>query len=242
MKELSVKTGEIYESLEDSPVERLPYLVLKCLQAAKKTNGDSYSSGTLHNFFNGLHNILANRENDPVNIKLDPRFKKVNDMLSLKATLSAAEGKGPGCMAKRPVTPEHLGIAIDAGTIGRDSPKPLAVIGWGCRTGAECHMIVNEDLLFGPINVDNGVYDWIELSERVTKTRKGNPGDERELAPKIFPDNEYSQTCYVRTVMEYMKRKTPAQQHQKAPYFLNVHQKACKSPQEYQYWYCWHWS
>jgi hypothetical protein len=81
------------------------------------------------------------------------------------------------------------------------------------------------------------VPEWIELSERVTKTRTGNPGDERELIPRIFPDDEFPGTCYARTVLEYQRRKNPAQRAPDAPFFLNVNPAAVKIPLQYQYWY-----
>ena len=141
---------------------------------------------------------------------MDPRFKKVQEMLKVRCGVSAGEGRGAGCDAKRPVTPAHLAAALQAGTVGRGAPKPLAaavhlsmVVGMGCRTGAECHMIQNGDLTFGPLSEKTGVPQWIELAERITKTRSGNTGDERELIPRIFPDDKFPETCWVRTVVAY---------------------------------------
>ena len=177
MNNLSEKSGEVFPPLQETPVDQLPYLLLRFLQSMKKANGEVYASASLNTLFNGLCNILAKRPVDPVNVKPDPRFKKVLEMLKVKTSLSASEGRGAGCDAKRPVTSEHLRMAIEAETIGRNSPKALvtatylaAVLGWGCRAGAECHMIENGDLIFGPLSKKTGVPEWIELSERITKT------------------------------------------------------------------------
>ena len=244
MSSLSERSGEVFEPLKEASLGRLPYLLMKFLQSAKKPDGTVYASGTINTNFNGICNLLSSRENEPVNVKSDARFKRVLEMLKVQTTLSATAGRGSGCEAKRPVSKEHLGLALNAGTIGRKAPKPLvtsvylgSVLGWGCRAGAEVHMIQNQDLVYGPINQKTGVNDWIELSERVTKTRTGNPGDERELVPRIFPDDEFPETCYVRTVLEYQRRKTPAQRASEAPFFLNVHPAATKKPQQYQFWY-----
>ena len=40
--------GESYPSLKEAPVERLPYLVEKFIQAARKSNMEVYASGTFH--------------------------------------------------------------------------------------------------------------------------------------------------------------------------------------------------
>ena len=244
MSRLSDRGGEDFVPLKEAAIERLPHLLQKFLQTAKKPDGKVYASGTLNTLFNGICNFLCARENEPVNIKSDVRFKAVLKMLKVQTSKSAMEGRGSGCDAKRAVTNEHLSSALGAGTIGRDAPKPLvtsvylaSVLGWGCRAGAECHMIQNQDLIFGPVNEKSGVNDWIELSERVTKTRKGNPGDERELVPKIFPDDEFPDTCHVRTVLEYQRRKTPAQKAPDSPFFLNTNLAATKNPGQFQFWY-----
>ena len=244
MSDLSKRSREVFEPLREASVERLPYLLMKFLQSARRADGSLYASGTINTNFNGICNILATRETQPVNVKGDPIFKRVLEMLKLRSGLSAADGRGAGCEAKRPVTSEHLQLAIAAGTIGRKSPKSLvtavylgAVLGWGCRAGAECHMIQNQDLLFGPDDRKNGVPEWIELSGRITKTRKGNPGDERELIPRIFPDDEFPDTCYVRTVLQYQSMKSSAQKGPQVPFFLNVFPAASKNPQKHQLWY-----
>ena len=244
MSRLSDRGGEDFEPLKEAAIERLPHLLQKFLQTAKKPDGKVYASGTLNTLFNGICNVLCAREKEPVNIKSDVRFKAVLKMLKVQTSKSAMEGRGSGCDAKRAVTNEHLRSALAAGTIGRDAPKPLvtsvylaSVLGWGCRAGAECHMIQNQDLIFGPVNKKSGVNDWIELSERVTKTRKGNPGDERELVPKIFTDDEFPETCHVRTVLEYQRRKTAAQKAPDSPFFLNTNLAATKNPGQFQCWY-----
>ena len=244
MSELSERTGERYESLQEASAERLPYLLQKFLQSATKVGGQVYSSGSLNTLVNGISNYLKSREVDPVDVKYDFRFKKVHEMLRVRTRVSASEGRGTGCNAKRAVTQAHLAAALEIGSIGRNGPKSLTaaaylamVIGMGCRTGAECYMIRNGDLTIGPLSERTGVPQYIELAERITKTRKGNQGDERELTPRIFPDDEYPETCYVRTVMEFQKRKTPAQLKPDSPFFLTLNQGAVQDPGRYQYWY-----
>ena len=58
--------GESYPSLKEAPVERLPYLVEKFIQAARKSNMEVYASGTFHFIWNRVANILSSRETDPV--------------------------------------------------------------------------------------------------------------------------------------------------------------------------------
>ena len=243
MLELSERIGEQFESLEEASVERLPYLLQKFLQSATKSTGEVYSSGSLNTMINGISKFLKSREGEQVDIKADFRFEKVQEMLRVQSRVSASEGRGAGCDAKRPVKPEHLAAALEFGSVGRDAPRPLitaaylaTVLGMGCRTGAECYMIQNGDLTYGPLSI-HGVPQWIELAERITKTRKGNPGDERELIPRLFPDDEYPETCYVRTVLAYQQKKTRAQLKPDSPFFLTINQRAAKDPDRFHYWY-----
>ena len=47
--------GESYPSLKEAPVERLPYLVEKFIQAARKSNMEVYASGTFHSIQDRKH-------------------------------------------------------------------------------------------------------------------------------------------------------------------------------------------
>ena len=155
------ETGEPYVGLEVAGADILPRLLSKFLQIATQRNGKVYAAGGRTSMFNNIAAFLAKRKNDPVNVKIDPRFSTTRDMLKIKGAESQTAGRGVGCEAKRPLQPKHLILALQKGTIGRKNPKALltsvylsAVLGWGCRTGAECHMIENGDLIFGPERPD----------------------------------------------------------------------------------------
>ena len=74
--------GESYPSLKEAPVERLPYLVEKFIQAARKSNMEVYASGTFHFIWNRVANILSSRETDPVNVKTDVNFRRAREILA----------------------------------------------------------------------------------------------------------------------------------------------------------------
>ena len=148
--------GESYPSLKEAPVERLPYLVEKFIQAARKSNMEVYASGTFHFIWNGVANILSSRETDPVNVKTDVNFRRAREILAKKANESAQAGRPPGEDSKNPVKLEHLQLALSAGTIGRGNPKALVcfthiacTVGFGLRPGTECHAITNGSSTIG---------------------------------------------------------------------------------------------
>merc|ERR1712012_992260 len=74
--------GESYPSIKEAPVERLPYLVEKFIQAARKSNMEVYASGTFHFIWNRVANILSSRETDPVNVKTDVNFRRAREILA----------------------------------------------------------------------------------------------------------------------------------------------------------------
>ena len=74
--------GESYPRFKEPPVERLPFLVEKFIQAARKSNMEVYASGTFHFIWNRVANILSSRETDPVNVKTDVNFRRAREILA----------------------------------------------------------------------------------------------------------------------------------------------------------------
>ena len=75
--------GESYPSLKEAPVERLPYLVEKFIQTARKSNMEVMeASSTFHFIWNWVANILSSRETDPVNVKTDVNLRRAREILA----------------------------------------------------------------------------------------------------------------------------------------------------------------
>ena len=81
------------------------------------------------------------------------------------------------------------------------------------------------------------VLQWIELSETVTKTRRGNTHNIRELDPKVFPDHENPNTCPVRTLIEFSRWKNPQQSQSGKPRLWGIKQSAEQCPEKEQFWF-----
>ena len=243
MTEFAQKYHKLFLNLDDASIDDLPSLLEKFFQIAKKVNGDIYSSNSIVCFHSSIANHLSHRKVNPIDIKKDVRFTTVNDMVRTSAAASAEAGRGTGVDAKRCIKPIHLRMALEKGTIGRDNPHALSTavylgltLGMGCRSVKEIHGIKNDDIIAGPRD-KNGLPQWFELAERITKTRTGKVGDSRILEPKVFPDHENPNFCYIRSFMVYMGRKTRAQSNPKAPFMLNAKQSAVKNPEKEQFWY-----
>ena len=81
--------------------------------------------------------------------------------------------------------------------------------GFGCRAKKEVYHCQNEDLIEGPL--EKGLPQWIELSKRITKMRRGKKKDVREVEGRIYLDNQHPEIFPVRTFMEFKRRKTEFQ-------------------------------
>ena len=100
----------------------------------------------------------------------------------------------------------------------------------------ETHAISNQDLIFGPIN-KNGLPEFIELSERITKTRRGQKNDVRELDGRVYLDDDNPEICPVRNMLEFQRRKTQFQRSPDFPLLLTVKASAEKNPGKEVFWY-----
>ena len=107
--------------------------------------------------------------------------------------------------------------------------------GFCCRAKEECHDILNGHLLYGKKD-ENGVPEYIQLSETITKTRRGKANDKRDIDGRIYADNENPGLCNVRTILAYQDRKTPAQRNSIYPFLLSVKSSAQNHIKE-PYWY-----
>ena len=76
------------------------------------------------------------------------------------------------------------------------------------RAVRECWQIKNCDLSYGPPsqNVPE-MPAWIELSERIEKTRQGLKNNSRELEGRVYLDLDCPEVCAVKTILEYQRRK-----------------------------------
>ena len=79
--------------------------------------------------------------------------------------------------------------------------------------------------------------EFIQLSERVTKTRRGKNNDSRALAGKAFADHQNPDTCPVRVLLFFAAKKTIHQNRPDGPLMLTISQKAEKAPGDHPWWF-----
>ena len=165
--------------------------------------------------------------------------------MKLRCRQVTSDGQRPGLHAAKAVEGEHITDAWTKGNLGRDNPQALVTTvqlviqsNMGVRAVTECHSILNQDIIEGPKDKTNPLLPvWMELAERLTKTRHGQKDCRRELEGRVYLDNEMPDICPVRTLLYYKHRKTPKQLGDDFPYFLGVKNSARKNPDGEEHWY-----
>ena len=108
------------------------------------------------------------------------------------------EGEIPGKHAAKAIPPAVLQDTIAKGKFGLSDPRSLTAnvikaftAGFGIRTRSEMYNILNGDVKDGSLK-SNGIPEYIELSERIPKMKRGKSGKggQREYKPRIGSDDE----------------------------------------------------
>ena len=241
MAEVAKHKNEQFVKLEDIRDEDLPDRLEMYVRVVVKEDGSSLNAGTLTTYFNSLRRQL--KLDRAMDIKTDPRFFKLNKALARRQEESCSNGEIPGKNASRSIPVEDFAKARAAGTIGTASPKALVaavtanfIFGFGVRAKAELYNMKNSDIELGPINKE-GLPEFLQLSERITKTRRGNQGlkGARAYKPTISLDNDNKEKCMVRPFLEMQRKKPKVALDPNRELFL-----ACKNiqnPSDHSIWY-----
>ena len=171
--------------LEDIPEDLLAIFMEEFFRCVVKQDGSTYNASTLSTYYNSLARFFV--EKSQLNIKTNEKFCRVVKVLARRQEESAKDGEIPGKNAAKAIPKDVLAETIAQGKIGYDEPRALTanVIkafqgGFGIRNRTEMYNIMNGDIEIGPMKI-NGVPEYIELGERITKMRRGRRGQGTKL-------------------------------------------------------------
>ena len=237
------KQNKKFVTLLETPHDEIPNLLAMFFKMIRTKKGSLYNASSLNTFLSSFGRYFAECYDPPIDLKNDIRFRQVKTTVArMKKVAQGTKDKKPGANASRAVAPRHLRLAWAQGHIGRDSPDALNsatylafTTGLGCRAVREVHAVTNGSLIFGPVG-SGGVPEYIELDEQwVTKNRVGK--DARLLEARVHPDHEHPKICYVRTIVEMMRRKTERQSLPDAKFWWNVKETARENPKAEEKWF-----
>ena len=233
-------------SLETTSINDLPanlntfFRVLRKPAPNSEDEAGYYNASSLETYFQSLARTL--KDNRQVDIKNDVRFHQSRETLKVKKQESAAHAEVAGKNAKKAIPSKCLAMAYSKGKLGISNPQALSATvvlgaqgGWGCRLKEETYNIQNGDLEYGTMD-DDGLPEFIQLAERLTKVMRGQRREARELDKRIYADKERPETCPVRAVMEMQRRKQDFQLAKDVPLFWTCRQLK-GDPQSHKYWF-----
>ena len=232
-----------FKSLHELDVDNMDFCLSKFFMCLVKQSGQLYNAASLITHYSALARCIA--EEYEIDIRKDPRFKKSSDTLKARCKEAAEAGNRPGKHASSAVQENDIKAAFSSGSLGRANPESLLAlvhytltIGCGVRCVQEAYIITNEDMIYGPRS-PSGEPEWIQLSERITETRRGNVNQQSatEMKGRIYLDLEAPEICPIKTILLFQSKKTPAQLAPNIPFLLNPKLSALKNPENEIYWF-----
>ena len=180
-----------------------------------KPDGSVYNASSLGTYYNSITRFFLDKKS--LDVRKDAMFSRVTKVLARRQEESAKQGEIPGKNASKAIPQNVLAEVIAKGKIGFDDPRSLTAnviksfqAGFGIRNREEMYSIQNGDIEIGPLKA-NGVPEYIELSERITKTRRGRTGQAREYKPRIDSNDEKPANCMVRPFLMLQAKKSSGQ-------------------------------
>ena len=149
------------------------------------------------------------------NVEADHEYVGFRDVKKAKIKALKADGKGNRPFHSTYVSHEEEEKLYEAGELGFESPETLQRTMWwhttllfGHRGRQESRQLQWSDIL---LKTDENGQEYLEFSERLTKTRSGGTSaDSRALAPKAFSNKNDPRHCPVETYRTFsaIVRKT----------------------------------
>ena len=223
VSEVHPEETETFEEMSEEKLVDYLELFFKCVL---KQDGKPLNASSLQTYYCSVRRYFV--EKRQLDIKSDMKFSRVSKVLARRQEESMKEGEIPGKHAAKAIPPAVLQETIAKGKFGLSDPRSLTAnvikaftAGFGIRTRSEMYNILNGDVKVGPLK-SNGIPEYIELSERITKTRRGKcgKGGQRDYKPRIESDDEDPENCLVRPFLKMQSKKTSAMLAPDMPLFL----------------------
>ena len=127
-------------ALSEIPTKDLPHHLERFFMVAVKKSGEMYNASTYDQFYQTLARVLIQRKDDPIDIKSDVQFKRLERVVKSRREAAVKAGFVPGINASQSVSVDLIREAFKQKKFGRDSPRALIrsvnyimMTGWGTR-------------------------------------------------------------------------------------------------------------
>ena len=168
--------------LEELNPEELNLLLVEYFQKlVPKQTDTQYEPGTIRGIAYSIERYLKAQGYTDWNILSSSKFTLFQDVLKAKMTICKSAGKGNRPNRAMPITRDEEQKLWSSGAFGLENPKALLRTLWwtftvyfGLRGRQEHHQMLWGDVeLLKMTNDDGSVTEYLEMTERLTKTRRG---------------------------------------------------------------------
>ena len=153
----------------------------------------------------------------------------------LAAHRKELKGKGKGGKPNRadPLTPEHEERMWEMGVLGDGDKNTLLNTVWYFNTKCLGQRGRDEgrSMKWGDLECkkDLNGEEYLEFSERITKTRQGQPGNDRLFRPKLFKNTVNPSKCAVQMYKKYAKERPEEMNTDDSPFYIAPNNTRSKS-------------
>ena len=222
--------------IHEIPVSELSSLLCRFLVSLKKKNGEDYEPSCLRGIICSFDRELR-RKNYQQSITYGPGFAKVRDTLKMKQRQLKSSGKGNLPNKKDPLSSDDIEELWRANQLGAATPDSILQTLWLYTTihfglrGCQEH----RDMCWGDVTLkrDDGGREYLEFTERQTKTRTGeNPRDIRTVKPKLWANMNNPDRCPIKIYKKYAEIRPTGFSEPNNPFYVATTTVHHPSPQE----------
>ena len=219
------------EAFETFPPKYLDPLISGYISTLRKLDGGEYEPSTITGIMSSIDRYL--RESDyEVNIQHSTLFKSARGTVKAKKAFLKSLGKGNCPNKAQPLTEQEIEILWTKNGFNYHDPDCLLAAIWfllalnfGLKGSCECRQLTVGDLT---VREHSNGQSYLELNERVTKTRRGNRNG-RSFASKAWSNG--TPRCPVFIYEQFMSRRPAHMSHTDSPFFLSVNrQRKAENP------------
>ena len=206
------------------PPRELNDIICMFLLSVRRKDGSEYEPSSLRGMITSIDRHL--KENYyPTTITNGDEFYKTRSVLTTKQKSLKKQGKGNKPNAASPLNDEQVELLWENGQFGSSKPESILNTLWFYNTAGFGLRGVDEhrQMTYGDVSLktDADGLDYLEFSERSTKTRQGGDTTNlRQVKPKIWENTSNKGRCPVSVFKKYMQLRPADYCNENDPFYI----------------------
>ncbi|VDH94680.1 Hypothetical predicted protein [Mytilus galloprovincialis] len=206
---------------EEIPVTELDKCLARFFMTVKKDDESNYEPQSVRSMQSSISRYLT--EKCAINIMVDKEFHHSRDVMSAKLKQLKSIGMGAKTGKADPFTAEEVNLLYEKELLGAGNPQSLVRTVWMNNTlhfglrSREKHTTLRWGDIQMKATTDGQQY--LEHTERITKTRNGANLDTRAFQAKLFADIG-NPRCPIQTYKQFLRRRPEDMVADDCPFYL----------------------